>query len=196
VPCFTEYKQSDGTCQYLYRAHPCYRAKETTPQDVWYDWAWFEIEDGICLPCQVMCFMDLSTMPELPDGMDEIPSYRGYLIDQPTQYAVVRKFRAESIEVEYSMLVEWGDLDEGFYILPLFAIRGPVCVVPNIPMISWEESRGGKKKRDRKEERRERAVAAPLGGYFVVRGQQEWEEVFTDEVVLNNEVELNAGVGT
>ena len=189
VPCFTEYKSLNGSPKPdIWRAHPSYRAKEGTPKDVWYDWAWFEIEDGICLPCQIMCFMDLSTLPVTPDS-SPMPSYRGYLIETPTHYAVVRKFKSESIEVEYSMLVEWGDLEDGFFIFPLYAIRGTVCVVPNIPMLSWEESRGAKKKRDQSEIRREQYVSVPLGGYFVVRGQQEWEETFTEEVVLNAEVD-------
>ena len=29
-------------------------------------------------------------------------------------------------------------------------------------------------------------VGPPLGGYFVVRNQEEWGELFTDEVVLND----------
>ena len=53
-------------------------------------------------------------------------------------------------------------------------------------MVPWAEARGNKKNLNRKEMERQIQVGAPLGGYFVVRNQEEWGELFTDEVVLND----------
>jgi hypothetical protein len=59
VPCFAEHKRWDGTKHEIFRAHPCHRSKESHPKDVWHDWSWFELEDNLLVPCQILCFMDL-----------------------------------------------------------------------------------------------------------------------------------------
>ena len=195
VPCFTEHKRAHGRLGTVtWRAHPCYRSLETSPKDVWYDWAWFELEHEIRVPCQILCLMDLSTLPLTEPGF-RVPGYRGFTLHAQTQYAVVRKFKAPPISLEYGMLVEWGELEDGFYIFPLHGIYDPCCVVPNIPMIPWAEARGTKKNLDRKEMERQNQVGAPLGGYFVVLNQEEWGDLFTDEVVLNDDVndDIQAG---
>jgi hypothetical protein len=179
VSCFTEYKTVDG----IFRAHPCYRSKESTPKDVWYDWSWFHLENGIRVPCQILCFMDLSNMPPRKKRQP-ITNYRQYPIDQPTHYAVVRKFKTSPVPTDNSGLLQWGELDDGFYIFPCHAMGLPVCVVPNIPMLPWDESRGPKKKRNRKERELEEQVSPAKGGYFTVLSMSEWSDWFTDNVVL------------
>ena len=185
VPCFTEHKRSDGVDAIIWRAHPCHRSKETSPKDVWHDWACFQLEGRLITPCQILCLMDLSTMPARLNRAP-IPRHRVCDIDEPAQCAVVRKFKAMATAVEHGALVDWGELDDGFCVLPLERICGPLCVVPNMPGSPWAESRGTKKKRDRNEQKREEQTGPPLGGYFVVRNQGEWEECFTEMVVFNN----------
>jgi hypothetical protein len=194
VPCFTEHKRWDGTQLHIFRAHPCYRSKENHPKDVWYDWADFSFEDDDPLPCQILCFLDLSNLP----ARHEVFSYRGYDIDAPGQYAVVRKFKSAPEHIMQnrlrpdgsaanetrSELVSYGDLEEGFFIFTCDAIHSPVCVVPNTPMISWEESRGNHKKRTRKEMELEARVV-PVGGYMVLSPRSSWGEWFSESVVMN-----------
>jgi hypothetical protein len=182
VSCYTEYKKWDGTRHTIWRAHPCYRSKESHPKDVWYDWSWFHLEDDIRVPCQILCFMDLSTMPARK-MTEPIPMHRQYQIDEPTQYAVVRKFKDPPVSTD-SAFLDWGELGEGFYIFPCHSMGFPVCVVPNMPMIPWDESRGAKKKRDRKERERQDKLFPAIGGYFVVLPMTEWADWFTDSVVF------------
>jgi hypothetical protein len=196
VPCFTEHKRlsfgGSDTTTHIFRAHPCYRAKESHPKDVWYDWAKFDCGPGRLVPGQIVCLMDLLHMPAKTSY-----NYRGYTISGPGQYAVIRKFKAaedyfrmkqmgevdgEEMNLPYSDLVRWGELDDGFYILDCESIGAVACVVPNLPCIPWAEARGDKK-RTAKEKALE-AMVDPLGGYFVVKNKQNWAEWFTSSVVL------------
>ena len=188
VRCFTEHKRWDGSQHIIWRAHPCYRSKERHPKDVWYDWAWFEMENNTSIPCQILCFMDLSSLPER-DDQEPTSDYRTYRIDVPTQYAIVRKFKNKPTRMEFSSFLRWGELDDGFYIFPCDAISSPCCVVPNIPMLSWEESRGDRKKRDRREMAREAKLQPALGGYFTVRPLNDWADWFTETVIFDREDE-------
>ena len=182
VPCFTEHKRWNGTNHIIFCAHPCYRSKERHPKDVWYDWAMFALEDGLVIPCQILCFMDLSKQPKRRKRQPEI-TYREYVIDDPTQYAVVRKFKAEPAPVGYSKFVEWGELDDGFFIFPLTSIHDPLCVVPNIPMLPWPHPTGSDKK-IRADIRRLQQVL-PRGGYFTVFSMKKWEGWFTESVLFD-----------
>jgi hypothetical protein len=181
VPCFTENKRWNGVEHIIFRAHPCYRSKERHPKDVWYDWATFSFEDGKVMPCQILCFMDLSKQPKRRKGQDSI-TYRGYVIDDPVQYAVVRKFKALPTPLEFTYFIRWGELEDGFFIFPCSSIHGTLCVVPNIPMLPWPELSGSAQKK--KIDLARQASLLPKGGYFTVDPLSGWEEWFTNEVVL------------
>jgi hypothetical protein len=128
--------------------------------------------------------MDLSS---LPVGLTFV--YRGYDIWEPGVYAVVRKFKSlpeytrltPDQEEGVGELVDWGVLEDGFFVLSCEAITDTACVVPNIPCVNWDESRGTKK-RDRRELELQNMVD-PVGGYFVVQPQSRWAEWFTESVV-------------
>ena len=68
-------------------------------------------------------------------------------------------------------------------------MSSPCCVVPNLPMVSWDESRGDRKKRDRKEAAREGKVQPALGGYFTVRPMNDRADWFTKTVIFDREDE-------
>ena len=198
VPCFTEHKRlrEDGRC--IFRAHPCYRSTEDHPKDVWYDWAYFDVGDVRgTLPCQILSFLDLSLLP--PNTRH---NYRGFLISDPGQYAVVRKFkkqpswiRADQDEEDPDAFCTWdtslvqhGELEDGFFVLDCETITDLACVVPNIPILPWAETRKDTKKRDR-EERNLEAMVDPIGGYFVVKPKAKWGQWFTTEVIFSMEGE-------
>jgi hypothetical protein len=187
VPCFTEHRRMDGPRGINFRAHPCFRSKENHPKDVWYDWALCDFGENRVveeLPCQILCLMDLSS---LPVGLTF--AYRRYGIWEPGLYAVVRKFKALP---EYSRLtpdnqdgvgdlVGWGELEDGLFVLHCDTIRDTACVVPNLPCIHWDESQGSKK-RDRQEMELQDSVE-PVGGYFLVKPRSFWAEWFTESVI-------------
>jgi hypothetical protein len=183
VPCFTEHKRDNmqpGAPHCIFRAHPCFRSKEDHPKDVWYDWAYFNLVDNVKVPGQILCLMDLSSLP-----LGATFDYRGYAIDEPGLYAVVRLFKAppdhsrrDIHDDPVGFLVEWGELQGGFFILNCEYISDTACVVPNLPCIPWEESRGTKK-RDRKEILLEEEVK-PIGGYFVIHNCDGWSYWFND----------------
>ncbi len=181
VPCFTENKRWNGEEHIMFRAHPCYRSKERHPKDVWYDWALFALEDGIVMPCQILCFMDLTKQPKRRKGQDSI-TYRGYDIDDPVPYAVVRKFKELPTPVAFTSFIRWGELEDGFFIFPCTSIHGTICVVPNIPMLPWPEPSGTAKKK--RNDLARQASLLPKGGYFTVLCLSGWKEWFTNEVVL------------
>jgi hypothetical protein len=193
VPCFTEHKRWDGTQHIIWRAHPCYRSKETHPKDVWYDWALWKLEDDfggeLFIPCQILCFMDLSKQPQRKRTRhdDETLYYRGYAIGDPTQYAVVRKFKEEPTPLDYTSFLEWGELEDGFFIFPCDSIYEPLCVVPNMPMLPWPPVHPTKKPNRNDIRRREAFV--PIGGYFTVMSMTGWEEWFTDKVIFERDDE-------
>ena len=186
VPCFTEHERlndTEGAPHCIFRAHPCYRSQEDHPKDVWHDWAYFDAgADGV-LPGQILCFMDLTS---LPPGV-QFP-HRGYDIHEPGLCAVVRLFQsvptcgrlAPSGE-GVGELVKWGELQEGFFILNCDSITDTACVVPNLPCIPWDKS-NLKKKTDRKDVERQQLVD-PIGGYFVISGRPHWTEWFNEDVV-------------
>ena len=91
--------------------------------------------------------------------------------------------------MEFSSFLCGSELDDGFYIFPCDAMSSPCCVVPNIPMLSWEESRGDRKKRDRREMAREAKLQPALGGYFTVRPLNDWADWFTETVIFDREDE-------
>ena len=92
--------------------------------------------------------------------------------------------------MEFSrFLHHWGEFDNGFYIFPCDAMSSPCCVAPNIPMVSWDESRSDRKKRDRREVAREAKVQPALGGYFTLRPMNEWAGWFTETVTFDREDE-------
>jgi hypothetical protein len=133
--------------------------------------------------------MDLAKRPQRNAG-EPAAEHQGHLIDHPTQHAVVRKFKNAPTSINHSSLVEWGELEDGFCIFPCDAISRAVCVVPNMPMLTWAESRGVdtrgvEKKRTAAEMRREELVLPALGGCFTVLPMVSWTGWFTDEVVLN-----------
>ena len=184
VSCFTEHKRWDGNKFHLFRAHPCYRSKESHPKDVWYDWAFISVSDSAYIPCQILCFLDLSELP----ARKEPVFFRDYPIKEPGQYVVVRKFKSPPQKMDRSELVEFGELEKGFFIFNCDAIADPVCVVPNIPMLPWAEVRGKSSGKSNKRTRKEMQLEArvvPLGGYFVVSSRWQWGDWFTDSVVLN-----------
>ena len=187
VPCFTEHKRERDNQRCIFRAHPCYRSKEAHPKDVWYDWAFFDTGDPEGpLPCQILCLLDLALLPTQTHQ-----AYRGFIISEPGQYAVVRKFKHPPACIRFleeggiSSLVRWGDLEEGFFVFDCETITDLACVVPNLPIVAWEVSRKANKKRDRSEIQLEAAVG-PIGGYYVVTPKAKWGEWFTNSIVLQN----------
>jgi hypothetical protein len=184
---------SHGTQHIAWRAHPCYRSKETHPKDVWYDWALWKLEDDfggeLFIPCQILCFMDLSKQPQRKRSRhdDETLYYRGYAIGDPTQYSVVRKFKEEPTPLDYTCFLEWGELEDGFFIFPCDSIYEPLCVVPNMPMLPWPPDHRTKK--PNRADNRRRAAFVPIGGYFTVMSMTGWEEWFTDKVIFERDDE-------
>ncbi len=133
------------------------------------------------MPCQILCFMDLTKQPKRRKGQDSI-TYRGYDIDDPVPSAVVRKFKALPTPVAFTSFIRWGELEDGFFIFPCTSIHGTLCVVPNTPMLPWPEPSGTAKKKRTYLARQ--ASLLPKGGYFTVLCLSGWKEWFTNEVVL------------
>jgi hypothetical protein len=121
--------------------------------------------------------------------------YRGCEIKRGL-YAVVRKFEEppqaagwmmeeneEGVEVQTktSELIEWVELEEGFFILDCESIYDLACVVPNIPIIPWAESRA--RKIETKGDTETQARVGETGGYFVVGARKDWETWFTSLVL-------------
>jgi hypothetical protein len=186
VPCFTEHKRpnnTEGAPHCIFRAHPCHRSQEDHPKDVWCDWAHFDAgADGV-LPGQILCFMDLAS---LPPGV-QFP-HRGCDIHEPGLHAAVRLFqsvptcgRLAPTGEGVGELVKWGELQEGFFILNCDSTTDTACLVPNLPCIPWDES-NLKKTTDRKDVER-RQLVDPIGGYSVISGRPCWTEWFNEDII-------------
>ena len=185
---FTDFKKCvDGKWQ-TFRAHPSYRSRSRQQRDVWYDWALFDLEDlgrgEIFLPGQLLMFVDI------PHLRDEV-TVNGIRLRPGHPHAVVRLFKSaptsafwpskvdtvSNKESTYSALVEFGDVEDGYSIIPCQFIAEPTMVVPNIAMVFPQ------KPWNKKEARRQRQIEAmvqPLnGGFFVISPRTEWSDCFS-----------------
>lgn len=168
---FTEHIRTDGTETYIFRAHPSYKSSDESKPSVWYDWAEVFFDDDLYLPCQLLCLLHLENLI-VPDA-----SINGVNLDGPGKYAVVRCFKDPPADirqshfdgVRYSSIVQWGTLEELFYLISVDSIVRPLTVVPNVPVSSSAVNL--------------HHAVDPKGGYFVVSNQDEWAEVFSQLLV-------------
>lgn len=187
---FTEYKMLVNKEHVIFRSHPSYRSQSRQQRDVWYDWALFDLEnihgfDEYLRPGQVLMFIHV---PFLQDKV----VLNGIQLQQNQPHAVVRLFRdrpdAEfrqpkidtqtQVENDYSMLVEFGDLNDHFHIIPCSRISEPAIVVPNFPMLPPKTP--PQTARSRQKRRRMVEIINPLGeGFFVVSPRSEWSQCFS-----------------
>ena len=88
---FTEHNRQDllntGN-NYLFRCHPSYREGNNSQfqSGVWYDWAVFDLKDDGAIPCQILCFVQLTELKE------SYKSVAGFVTDCPGTYAIVKRF--------------------------------------------------------------------------------------------------------
>ena len=167
----------------IFRAHPNYRANSNQTVHMWYDWAKFECESSNgakkVLPGQITAIFEVG---EVIGHSDSPPKVRNVELHPNKPYAVVRLFRREpklkfrkschGPSAFYTYSVKWGELRDGFYVLPLGRIVGTVMVVPN------------------EQEHAKCKVGSPSplrGGFFVVPSRDELGQDFLDMVERESE---------
>ena len=167
----------------IFRAHPNYRANSNQTVHMWYDWAKFECKSSSgakkVLPGQITAIFEVG---EVIGDIDSPPKVRNVELQPNKPYAVVRLFRKEpklkfrkschGPSAFYTYSVKWGELRDGFYVLPLGRIVGTVMVVPNEqPDVTCKVG-----------------SPSPLGGgFFVIPSRDELGEDFLDMVERESE---------
>ena len=172
---FTEHQQKgnvDGTF-YRFRAHCSYGNKDHNGSisNKWHDWATFNIDaDSDPYPCQILCFLHIKSVNDPPGEVG-----RGYFIDEPGFWAVVRKFSTHPKVVSVGRgdkkyeprLIRKGKLEDRFRILSCETIADVAAVVPII------------KKRDME---RDEGKYIYDDDFFVVRNRNAWAGFMHDQI--------------
>ena len=187
---FTEYKLLINGEQEVFRAHPSYRSRSRQQRDVWYDWALFDLKSqGYAdqpIPGQILMFIHVPILQE------EV-SVSGMKVRPLQPHAVVRLFqkpstpyfREQIVDTDtqeanvYSMLVEYGDVNDHLHIIPCSCIYGPTIVIPNLPIL--QPSSPITDARKRREKAKITELIAPLGGgFFVISPMSDWKNRMSD----------------
>ena len=167
---YTEYKIDNETKEkQIFRAHSSYRSDVGQISDVWYDWAYFKINNKN-IPCQILCFFAIyDIIHAKKDDNDYLEN------NQP--YCLVRSFQDEPKSIrkthnnkkDYSYLIKWGELDTSLQILSCDDIIKEAIVVPNLFTFNEEN--------DIKIESKK--------GFFIVSNRDEWIKYFSDFIISN-----------
>ena len=133
--------------------------------------------------------------------LDDDVTYRGIKIRQTKPHAVVRLFKkppsstfrrplVNPRKTLYSHLVQFGKIDEGYYIIPCEHICETALVVPNVACLEPEHP---PKNTDEENKRAMyKRTVAPLGeGYFVIEPKFQWGEVFGDLIESYDQTEAS-----
>jgi len=139
---------------------------------VWYDWAIFVVEDQKEIPCQILCFIDITNLKNTDSKVGD------YVIDTTGPHAVVRRFHDEpkSIPGSLSHTVQVGKLMDGLFLLPCASISSDVSVVPNLLLIETGE------------------LMARGNEFFVVSNQSMWLQSFRKKIQLIGRRSLEGGL--
>ena len=172
----TEVKVRTEKESFIVRAHPNYRSDSNQKMHQWYDWVYFRYETPNSVsnrPGLVVAIVDIGALKTI-DGRTHRIRNRELLPHRP--YAVVRlftaepklKFRQSCLDNQlYTYSVRWGQLSDGFHLLPLLDIVAPAIVVPNVeadPTLEID-------------------CPDPLdGGFFVIPSRQKLGQDFLDLV--------------
>ena len=86
----------------------------------------------------------------------------------------------------YSRIIWWGEVCEGFFLLPCNAIVSGTIVVPNVPVLHNPKLMHESKKR-KQEITQNTGAVDPIGGFFVVSSRKQWARDF--ELIIGTEDE-------
>jgi hypothetical protein len=168
---FTEHQRTDNVDQFIFRTHPSYKSSSKSKPKPWFDWAIVMFDEDLELPCQLMCFIHLQNL------VNPIHQINGVSLDGDGDYAIVRCFKNPPADIReshfaeeqpYCVIIEWGTLEDGFFVVPVDSIVRPVAVVPNIPMSTSSHICS-----------KDQFRVDPKHGYFVVHNQEEWAYTFS-----------------
>ena len=136
---YTEHKRydRDRNMQLLFRAHPSFKSDSGQLSNVWYDWAYFQLDLGDLgqqvYPCQILCFLSLKG--PFANGN----SVSGFEVQRDGLYAVVRRFLfTNSVSSKrcprencFNGLVIEGKLHDKLYLFDCNTIDSEAAVVRN-----------------------------------------------------------------
>ena len=153
---FTEHQRMDPSTgiKYIYRAHPSYRSNTGLKSSLWYDWAMFNVDQG--LPGQINLFLEIQQEDFIDNKAEETNGY----------HCVVREFNEHPMKIESSSLVTNGKISaDNFILRDCDYIADDIAVVPNIL---------------KRCEEHDQYVTG--NDFFVVGNRNAWLQMFLDKI--------------